>query len=123
MPLLRHSTRTVIAAFLATLIALTPLLGGSFGPGRAQAAGPGMTGLHVSGNKLLNDSNQTVRLLGVNRSGMEYACIQGWGFSDGPNDTASVAAIAAWGVNTVRVPVNEDCWLGINGVPAQFGGA
>jgi endoglucanase len=59
---------------------------------------------------------------GVNRSGSEYACIQGWGFFDGPADSASVQAIANWNVNMVRVPINEDCWLGINGSPAAFSG-
>jgi hypothetical protein len=29
----------------------------------------------------------------------------------------------AWGVNTVRVPLNEDCWLGINGEDPRFSGA
>jgi hypothetical protein len=28
----------------------------------------------------------------------------------------------AWGINTVRVPLNEDCWLGINGVSASVSG-
>ena len=87
------------------------------------AAGPAMTGLHVSGNQFVNGAGQTVRLLGVNRSGMEFACIQGWGIFDGPSDAASVAAIASWGGNTVRIPVNEDCWLGINGVSPAYGGA
>ncbi len=123
MPWPRRSTRPIIATLLAALVALTPLLGGGLGPGHAGAAGPAMSGLHVAGNQLRNGSDQTVRLLGVNRSGMEYACIQGWGMFDGPSDAASVAAIAAWGVNAVRIPVNEDCWLGINGVPAQYGGA
>jgi len=63
-----------------------------------------------------------VHLHGVNRSGSEYACIQGWGIFDGPNDAASVAAIASWHSNIVRVPLNEDCWLGINGVNPQYGG-
>src|SRR5207237_547296 len=60
----------------------------------------------------------TFQLHGVNRSGTEYACVQGFGPFDGPSDDASVAAIASWhGVNAVRVPLNEDCWLGINGFP------
>ena len=59
---------------------------------------------------------QPVILRGVNRSGTEYACIQGLGIFDGPSDEASVRAIAAWHVNFVRVLLNEDCWLGINGV-------
>ena len=49
--------------------------------------------------------------------------MQGWGFSDGPTDAASIAAMKAWHINAVRVPLNEDCWLGINGVKPQYGGA
>jgi hypothetical protein len=41
---------------------------------------------------------------------------------DGPSDAASVRAMASWRVNAVRVPVNEDCWLGINGVRPQYSG-
>lgn len=82
-----------------------------------------MTGLHVQGNQILNGNGQVVRLLGVDRSGTEYACIQGWGIFDGPSDNASIQAIASWNVNAVRVPLNEDCWLGINGAPAAYSGA
>jgi hypothetical protein len=31
--------------------------------------------------------------------------------------------MAAWAVNAVRIPLNEDCWLGINGVKPAFAGA
>jgi endoglucanase len=79
--------------------------------------------LHVSGNKIVNSGGTAIRLLGVNRSGGEFACVQGTGFWDGPMDDASVAAIATWKVNAVRVPLNEDCWLGLSNVPAQFAGA
>jgi len=82
-----------------------------------------ITGLHVSGNQLLNGANQPVVLHGVDRSGTEYACVQGWGIFDGPNDAASVQAIASWHTNAVRVPLNEDCWLGINGINPSYSGA
>ena len=62
-------------------------------------------------------------LLGVNRSGLEYYCTQYSGFIDGPTDQASVSAMLAWKINTVRLPLNEDCWLGINGVKPQWSGA
>jgi len=81
------------------------------------------SGLHVLGNQLLDANGMLVRLHGVNYSGPEYACIQGWGIFDGPSDDASVAAMASWRVNVVRIPLNEDCWLGINGVPAAYDGA
>jgi hypothetical protein len=78
--------------------------------------------LHVSGNKLLTSSGATYRLLGVNRSGGEFACIQGNGIWDGPMDQASVSAMRAWKIRTVRVPLNEQCWLGVAPVQAQYGG-
>ena len=90
----------------------------------AAASGPiAISGLHVSGNQLLNGSGQPLVLHGVDRSGSESACIQGFGFFDGPSDAASVQAIAAWHTNAMRVPLNEDCWLGINGAPAAYSGA
>ncbi len=88
------------------------------------ASGPpaNFSGLHVQGNNLLNAQGQVVHLHGVNRSGTEYSCIHGEGFFDGPGDEASVRAIASWNINAVRVPMNEDCWLNINGAPAAYAG-
>jgi endoglucanase len=85
-------------------------------PGNAPA-------LHVQGNRLLTGAGNAVRLLGVNRSGGEFACIQGNGFWNGPMDQASVSAMRSWKVRAVRVPLNEECWLGTADVPAQYGGA
>jgi endoglucanase len=86
--------------------------------------------LRVVGNNLVDASSKVVRLLGVNRSGQEFKCVQegspgslGWGIFDGPTDLPSVQAIASWHANAVRVPLNEDCWLGINGVNPSYGGA
>lgn len=78
--------------------------------------------LRVSGNHLVDSTGATLQLRGVNRSGTEYACIQDWGIFDGPSDAASVQAIASWGINEVRVPLNEDCWLNINGVNSAYAG-
>lgn len=71
----------------------------------------------------MDGNNQPVALHGANYSGTEYACIQGWGIFDGPSDNAMVAAIQSWNVNIVNIGLNEDCILGINGVPAQYAGA
>ena len=65
----------------------------------------------VRGRHLVNGAGRTTRLLGVDRSGTEYACEQGWGIFDGPSSNASIAAIAAWHANAVRVTLNEGCWL------------
>jgi hypothetical protein len=74
--------------------------------------------LHVSGNKLVTSTGATYRLLGVNRSGGEFACIQGQGMWNGPMDQTSVTAIRSWKVRAVRVPLNEECWVGTSDVPA-----
>jgi endoglucanase len=88
------------------------------------AAGCGSGGLavHVDGNRLVDGRGHPIRLLGVNRSGAEYGCIQGLGLFVGPTDRRAIAAMAAWRINAVRVPLNEDCWLGINGAPAAYSG-
>jgi endoglucanase len=79
--------------------------------------------LRARDNHLVDGRGKVIRLLGVNRSGAEYACIQGYGFFDGPTDQHSIRVMKSWHINAVRVPLNEDCWLGINGVKPQFGGA
>jgi endoglucanase len=78
--------------------------------------------LRVSGNVLKDSQGKTIILRGVNRSGTEYMCVQGRGIMDGPSDEASVQAIASWHVNSVRIPLNEHCWLGLSDIQSQYGG-
>lgn len=82
---------------------------------------PPPTGLHVEGAKLV-DKGATVRLLGVNHSGAEYACVQGYAITEGPDASTVADAMLTWKVNTVRMPVNEQCWLGINGINPSYSG-
>jgi hypothetical protein len=80
--------------------------------------------LHVSGNELVDASGNQVVLHGMNRSGTEYACVQGNGIFDGPSDQASITAMQSWThVNAVRVPLNEACWNGESYVNPAFAGA
>ncbi len=72
----------------------------------------------VSGNHFVDGSGATVRLLGVDVPSTEYACDEGWGYSSQPLTIATADAIAAWHADAVRVPLNEDCWLGLNGQPS-----
>ncbi len=76
----------------------------------------------VRGNQLVDGAGRTVRLLGVSRSGSEYACQQGYGIFDGPSDAASIRAMKSWRIDAVRLPLNETCWLGINGIAPRLGG-
>jgi Cellulase (glycosyl hydrolase family 5)/Ricin-type beta-trefoil lectin domain-like len=77
------------------------------------------TGLHVVGNKIEDGSGHILTPRGVDRMGTEYSCLTGSTF-DGPVDQTAVSAILTWDVGIVRVPLNEDCWLGINGEPSGF---
>ena len=55
---------------------------------------------------------------GVNRAVFESRCTyDSSGVADGPVDQTSVSAMLAWKIDVVRVTLNEDCWLGINGLP------
>ena len=74
--------------------------------------------ISIVGNHFVDGNGATIRLLGVNRSGSEYMCTGGGANTfDGPSDDTSIAAMAAWHINAVRLGMNEDCWLGINGLP------
>jgi endoglucanase len=94
------------------LLALTT--GGS--TGRAAAV---PLSIAVQGNHFVNGAGQTVRLLGANHPSFEYACEYGYAYNDGHMDATDAAALAAWKATAVRVPLNEDCWLGINGRPSN----
>ncbi|MFF4587377.1 cellulase family glycosylhydrolase [Streptomyces sp. NPDC001388] len=92
-------------------------------PGTPPDTGDAPPALRVSGNKLVDADGATRRLLGVNRSGGEFMCVQGRGIWDGPVDDAAVRAIADWNVDTVRIPLNEECWLGLSNIDSAYGGA
>ena len=79
--------------------------------------------LHVSGNRLVTAHGRPVVLHGVNRSGTEFLCVQGHGIFDGPHGQASVSAMKAWGINAVRIPLNEACWNGDPYVNPAYAGA
>jgi hypothetical protein len=114
-PFLRTLALVVISLLAVVATSLTSM------PSASSAVLSAPT-VKVSGNTLVTGTGAPIRLLGVGRSGTEYACIQGWGIFSGPSDATSIAAIASWKTNAVRVPLNEDCWLGINGVSPTFGG-
>ena len=84
------------------------------GPAKASPA----LSIAISGTHFVNGDDQAIRLLGVDVPSTEYACDQGWGYSSQPLTVATALAVAAWHANAVRVPLNEDCWLGLNGQPS-----
>ncbi|MEV0975322.1 cellulose binding domain-containing protein [Streptomyces sp. NPDC049915] len=93
------------------------------GPTDPPPSGGGAPALHVQGNKLVDADGRARRLLGVNRSGGEFMCVQGYGIWDGPVDDAAIKAIAGWKADAVRIPLNEECWLGLANVKPEYAGA
>lgn len=85
-------------------------------------AGASTLAIHVRGNQLVDGQQRPIRLLGVNFSGAEYACIQNRGIWSAPADQVAIEAMLAWHINVVRIPLNEDCWLGIDGAPEAYSG-
>ncbi|MGK9164973.1 glycoside hydrolase family 5 protein [Inquilinus limosus] len=85
-----------------------------------QGTGPStvsMSGLHVQGNRLLNGQGQALFIHGVNRGTTGFECVHGYDAT--PRDQAFVDAVKSWNANAVRVPLNEQCWLGINATSAN----
>jgi endoglucanase len=73
----------------------------------------------VNGARFIGVNGKPVRLIGVNRSGTEYACSGpvaaggfGYGIFQGPTDDRSIRAMLTWKINAVALPLNEACWLG-----------
>jgi hypothetical protein len=105
--------------------------GGNNG-GNTSNGGTAPSGLHVvmggtnGGGSIVDGAGNAIKLHGADRSGTEFACTYesggnsdaGFpGFFDGLNTQEGVDQMLAWNINAVRVPLNEDCWLGLNGFP------
>ena len=83
------------------------------------AANSSAFSIAVSGNRFVNGSGATVQLRGVNMSGLELSSILGsgdpWGYSGFGTSSGTIpddTFIRAQKVNVVRLPLNEESWLG-----------
>jgi endoglucanase len=120
---LQHLTTLIVVTAVAVIGTLLLVSSHADAPSNSgQSTSNNVLGVHISNGQIVNSSGQSVRLLGVAASGTEDACIQDKGFSWGALNAAEAQAMASWHANVVRVPLNEDCWLGINGAPAAYSG-
>jgi len=109
-----------LAALITILVLATLGLGWWFVHDRSTTSPPTVS---VQGNELVAPDGAQVQLVGVNRSGTEFACLGGQQIFQGPVDDKAIAAMVTWHVRMVRIPLNEDCWLDINGVRPAVGGS
>ena len=94
-------------------------LGDSSAPeARCEASAPRLS-IRVCGNRLVDAQGSEVQLRGVNVSGLESVAVYGyspsnpWGGATG-TPTPDWNTIKTWGVNAVRLPLNEASWLGLS---------
>ena len=97
---------------------LAPLVSGTSDWNETVVSAPsGRFTIAICGNKFVNQSGERVILRGVNAEGTQYDCAQaGAGFFDDPTVSSGsygteIDAMKAWGINVVRVNLNEQCWL------------
>jgi endoglucanase len=79
---------------------------------------PGTFSVHISGAHLVDGNGNVVQLRGVNVSGLEGVAIIGWNPKDPWGGIGKPLpdwkAMKTWGVNAVRLPLNEASWRGGN---------
>jgi endoglucanase len=81
-------------------------------------------GIAVAGSKFVStQTGNVVQLLGVSVSGMEQGSTS---FANGVENYGNAtdpgfAAMASWNMNVVRIPLNEDTWLGVNNCVSDGG--
>jgi endoglucanase len=113
---MKNALRLVAALVVAATAIVAPGLADT---GAASAAVPAPV-LQVQGNRLVNTTTNTTFIpRGVNIPGLEYSGVQNWQKLPA---TGEFAAIASWKINTVRLPLNESCWLGLDGAPSKSDG-
>ena len=123
--MVHRSPGSVVMALTLVALAMLGLPPAQFAgaaPLRSAATTSSAPALHVLRNEIVDAAGHPIQLNGVDRSGAEYMCIGGYRVFDGPTDATGVAPMTSWHVHIVRVPLNEDCWLGINGVDPAVGG-
>jgi endoglucanase len=97
-------------ALLLAIAAFGMLGNGSLAYGSAALA------VSVQGNRLVDGNGNTLQLRGASIGGLESGVIFGgnnslWS-SAGFNGRPDFARMAEWKMNAVRLPLNEDSWLG-----------
>jgi hypothetical protein len=78
--------------------------------------------LKITGNHFVSGGGSPIRIFGVHLGTSEYDCVEPL-YSPSRKHTfsipvgdATMRAITTWHANAIRIPLNEQCWLGVNPV-------
>jgi hypothetical protein len=100
--------------------------GSSTGTSSSSGSSGTAFGVKISGSKFVStQTGNDVQFLGVSISGLEEGASAlntsagGYGAATDPG----FAAMASWNINLIRIPLNEDTWLGIHGCITDSGSA
>jgi endoglucanase len=121
-PIVVPISSTVISGPMTFAVALSKPTGatiGSSATANVSITKSSSLAISISGNHLIDENGNTVQLRGVNVSGLEGVAILGWDPSNPWGNqtgtpTPNWTLIKTWGVNAVRLPINEASWLGKN---------
>ncbi|HVT20414.1 MAG TPA: cellulase family glycosylhydrolase [Mycobacteriales bacterium] len=105
-----------LAGLIAAATALAPI------GGHLASATTAAPVLKIAGNHFVTGSGGPTRIFAVHFGTSEYDCVEPL-YNDArkktfsiPTSDAAMQAITTWHVNTIRIPLNEQCWLGVNPV-------
>jgi endoglucanase len=117
--------RHVLGLLLAVVAVTAPVA--CTGAAAVDDTGESAAGVAMDGNRFIDAHGRPLRLRGFNHAGAEYSCVEGDGVFDTPDgaapSTSVIKAMRSWrGANAVRIPLNEQCWLGLPSVPAKYAG-
>lgn len=94
--------RSIFLFFFVCIVSPLFFSGSALGASKDQSTLPA---LHVQGNHIVDDNGNTVVLRGASRWSLEFSC------GDGHFNVSDFLAMKSWGMNTVRLPLNENYFL------------
>ena len=119
--------RAICALSVLLVLALNSVAIAATSPGGKAAEPATAPAIRVASGRLVDSKGQTVQLRGANVAGLEYVAVQGWDpgnpwGSQSGTATPDWKLIKSWGMNVVRLPLNEASWLNLSCVTLGVAG-
>lgn len=117
------SAVTVSATFTKTAVTTPPVTTPPVTTPPVTGTGTSALTAKIAGNRFVDGNGNAINFRGVNVSGLEFVPMGGWSSANPWGNQTGTATpnwttIKSWGVNMVRIPLNESSWLGTSCVDA-----